>query len=76
LETLGKKIQLIAMTDITQDQIRKFTKIDAFIQVACPRLGTDNHFEKPMLSIPQATTLIRLLKKEPVENFMESRHWL
>jgi len=76
LEALGKKIQLIAMTDITQDQIRKFTKIDAFIQVACPRLGTDNHFEKPMLSIPQATTLIRLLKKEPVENFMESRHWL
>jgi 2-(3-amino-3-carboxypropyl)histidine synthase len=76
LESLGKKIQLIAMTDITHDQVLKFAKIDAFIQVACPRLGTDNHFEKPMLSIPQATTLIRLLKKEPVENFMESRHWL
>ena len=54
LESLGKKIQLIAMTDITHDQVLKFAKIDAFIQVACPRLGTDNHFEKPMLSIPQA----------------------
>jgi 2-(3-amino-3-carboxypropyl)histidine synthase len=29
-----------------------------------------------MLSVPQALSLIKLLKKEPVENFMQISHWL
>ncbi len=75
-EQLGKKTQLIALTDITNDRLQNFKGIDAFVQVACPRISTDNHFEKPMLSVPQALALIKLLKKEPVDDFLKIHHWL
>jgi 2-(3-amino-3-carboxypropyl)histidine synthase len=76
LERLGKKIQLIALTDITEERIEIFRGIDAFIQVACPRIAMDNHFRKPMLSVPQALALIKLLKKEPIDDFLQGQHWL
>jgi len=75
-EQLGKKTQLIALTDITNDRLQNFRGIDAFVQVACPRISTDNHFEKPMLSVPQALALIKLLKKEPIDDFLKIHHWL
>ncbi|MEM2140601.1 MAG: 2-(3-amino-3-carboxypropyl)histidine synthase subunit 1/2 [Nitrososphaera sp.] len=75
-ERLGKKVQLIALTEITDDRMQIFKNIDAFVQVACPRIATDNHFSKPMLSVPQALALIKLLKKEPVEDFLRMQHWL
>jgi 2-(3-amino-3-carboxypropyl)histidine synthase len=75
-EQLRKKVQLIALTDITEDRIQIFKGIDAFVQVACPRISIDNHFKKPMLSVPQALALIKLLKKEPIDNFLKIRHWL
>jgi 2-(3-amino-3-carboxypropyl)histidine synthase len=75
-EKLGRKSQLIALTEITDERIQVFRGIDAFIQVACPRIATDNHFKKPMLSVPQALALIKLLKKEPIDDFMKLQHWL
>jgi 2-(3-amino-3-carboxypropyl)histidine synthase len=75
-EQLQKKVQLIALTDITEDRIQIFKGIDAFVQVACPRISIDNHFKKPMLSVPQALALIKLLKKEPIDNFLKIQHWL
>lgn len=76
LEELGKRVQLIALTEITDERIQIFKQIDAFIQVACPRIATDNHFKKPMLSVPQGMALIRLLKNEPVGDFLKVQHWL
>ncbi|HJU14218.1 MAG TPA: diphthamide biosynthesis enzyme Dph2 [Candidatus Nitrosotalea sp.] len=76
LESLGKKVQLFALTDITDDKLRNLKGIDAFIQVACPRISTDNHFHKPVLSTPQANALIRVLKKESPENIFQIQHWL
>ena len=76
LEKSGKKVQMIALTEITQERIQIFKGIDAFVQVACPRIGTDNHFNKPVLSVPQALSLIRLLKKEPIGEFLRIQHWL
>jgi 2-(3-amino-3-carboxypropyl)histidine synthase len=75
-EQLGKKTQLIALTDITNDRLQNFKGIDAFIQVACPRISMDNHFEKLILSVPQALALIKLLKKEPLDDFLKIHHWL
>jgi 2-(3-amino-3-carboxypropyl)histidine synthase len=75
-EKLGKKVQLIALTEITDDRIQPFKLIDAFIQVACPRIAIDNHFKKPMLSVPQALALLRLLKREPIGDFLKVQHWL
>jgi 2-(3-amino-3-carboxypropyl)histidine synthase len=75
-EKLGKRVQMIALTEITEERIQIFKGIDAFVQVACPRIGTDNHFKKPMLSVPQALSLIKLLKKEPIGEFLKIQHWL
>lgn len=75
-EKVGKKVQMIALTDITDDRMMVFKGIDAFVQVACPRIATDNHFKKPMLSVPQAQALLKLLRKEPIDDFLKIQHWL
>jgi len=76
LESLGKKVQLFALTDITDDKLQNLRGVDAFIQVACPRISTDNHFHRPVLSTPQANALVKILKKENVENILQVPHWL
>ncbi len=75
-EQLGKRVQLIAMTNITNDCIQIFKGLDAFVEVACPRIAIDDHFDKPMLSLPQAFALIKLLKNEPIEDLLKIHHWL
>ena len=76
LEERGKEVELLALTDITNDRLKNFTGIDAFIQVACPRISTDNEFDKPMLSTPQANALLKMLKNEKLDNYLEIPHWL
>lgn len=76
LEKEGKKVQLFALTDITNDRLNNLKGIDAFIQVACPRISTDNQFDKPVLSSPQATALLKLLRNENIEEYLELPHWL
>jgi len=76
LEDQGKRTILIAMTEITDERLLSFQDADAFVQVACPRIGTDNHFHKPVLSVPQAMSLIKILKGESQEGFLQIKHWL
>ena len=76
LESEGKTVHLIALTDITNERLRNLKDIDAFIQVACPRISTDNRFDKPVLSPPQATALMKVLRKENIENYFQIKHWL
>ena len=75
-EQLGKRVQLIAMTNITEHYVQVFKGIDAFVEVACPRIAIDDHFSKPMLSVPQAFALIKLIKNEPIEDILKIHHWL
>ena len=76
LESVGKTVHLIALTDITNERLRNLKDIDAFIQVACPRISTDNMFDKPVLSTPQAVAVMKLLRKENIENYFQIKHWL
>ena len=76
LENEGKEVQLFALTDITNDRLRNLKGIDAFIQVACPRISTDNQFDKPVLSTPQANALLKILRKEDIGEYLEIQHWL
>ena len=76
LEKEGKEVQLFALTDITNDRLRNLRGIDAFIQVACPRISTDNQFDKPVLSTPQANALLKILRKEDIGEYLEIQHWL
>ena len=76
LEDQGKKVQLFGLTDITNERLRNLKGIDAFIQVACPRISTDNQFDKPVLSTPQANALLRILRGENIDEYLEIPHWL
>ena len=76
LEREGKEVQLFALTDITNERLQNLRGIDAFIQVACPRISTDNRFDKPVLSTPQANALLKILRKENVGEYLEIQHWL
>jgi 2-(3-amino-3-carboxypropyl)histidine synthase len=76
LEKEGKTVQLFALTDITSERLNNLKGIDAFIQVACPRISTDNQFEKPVLSSPQANALLKVLRNENIEEYLELPHWL
>jgi len=76
LEKHGKKVRLIALTEVTDERLRVFADIDAFIQVACPRISIDNTFSKPVLSVPQANALLKLLNKEDIGDFLKIPHWL
>jgi 2-(3-amino-3-carboxypropyl)histidine synthase len=76
LEKEGKVVQLFALTDITNERLRNLKGIDAFIQVACPRISTDNQFDKPVLSTPQANALLKILRSESIEGYLQIPHWL
>ena len=76
LEKEGRKVQLFAMTDITNERLRNISGIDAFVQVACPRISTDNQFDMPVLSTPQANALLKVLRNEDIEEYLETPHWL
>ncbi len=76
LENLGRTVHLIALTEITNERLRNLKDIDAFIQVACPRISTDMKFDKPILSTPQATALIKILRKENIDEYFQIQHWL
>lgn len=76
LEKEGKQVQLFALTDITNERLRNLKGIDAFIQVACPRISTDNEFDKPVLSTPQANALLKVLRNESIDGYLQIPHWL
>lgn len=76
LEKEGKAVQLFALTDITNERLRNLKGIDAFIQVACPRISTDNQFDKPVLSTPQANALLKILRHESIDDYLQIPHWL
>ena len=76
LEKEGKEVQLFALTDITNERLMNLKGIDAFIQVACPRISIDNQFDKPVLSTPQANALLKVLRNESIEGYLQIPHWL
>jgi 2-(3-amino-3-carboxypropyl)histidine synthase len=76
LEKEGKNVQLFALTDITNERLQNIKGIDAFIQVACPRISIDNHFDKPVLSTPQANALLKILRNESIDQYLQIPHWL
>jgi len=75
-EKEGIEIQLFALTNITNERLQNIKGIDAFIQVACPRISIDNHFDKPLLSTPQASALLKILRRESIDGYLEIPHWL
>ncbi|MEM3091101.1 MAG: diphthamide biosynthesis enzyme Dph2 [Candidatus Pacearchaeota archaeon] len=52
----GKKTIIITMSELTPDKIMNFYNIDAFIELACPRIALDDFakYPKPILTFKEA----------------------
>ncbi|MBU2503561.1 MAG: 2-(3-amino-3-carboxypropyl)histidine synthase subunit, partial [Nanoarchaeota archaeon] len=56
LRDAGKNAILITMSEITPDKLMNFYSIDAFIELACPRIAIDDFakYSKPILTLKEA----------------------
>ncbi len=56
LREKGKKPILITMNEMTPDKIMNFYDIEAFIELACPRIAVDDFakYERPILTFKEA----------------------
>ena len=52
----GKNAIVITMSELTPDKIMNFYHIDAFVELACPRIALDDFakYEKPILTMLEA----------------------
>ena len=52
----GKKVVLITMSEVTPDKIMNFYHVDAFVELACPRIAVDDFakYHKPLLTFREA----------------------
>jgi len=60
LKKLDKEVCVITIREITPDKLMNFYDIDAFIELACPRIATEDYskFEKPMITQREAFVVI------------------
>jgi 2-(3-amino-3-carboxypropyl)histidine synthase len=56
----NKKYFVVLMSEIFPQKLDKFNKVDAWVQIACPRLSIDwgHHFTKPLLSSYEAFAML------------------
>lgn len=77
LEMNGREVVQLAMRDVTPDRLAPFRDIQAFVQTACPRISIDGFtFDRPVLSIPQADALVRLMEGREMGEFLERPKWI
>jgi 2-(3-amino-3-carboxypropyl)histidine synthase len=77
LEMNGRKVVQLAMRDVTADRLGPYRDIEAFVQTACPRISIDGFtFDRPVLSIPQADALVRLMEGREIGEFLERPKWI
>ena len=62
LKEQGKKPLVITMSEITPDKIMNFYNIDAFIELACPRIAIDDFakYSKPILTFKEALVALNV----------------
>ena len=60
LKDQGKNVIIITMSELTPDKIMNFYHIDAFIELACPRIAIDDFamFSKPILTFKEALVAV------------------
>ncbi|XP_043795789.1 2-(3-amino-3-carboxypropyl)histidine synthase subunit 1 [Apis laboriosa] len=63
INLLGKENVIILLSEIFPDKIKLFKNIDAFIQIACPRLSIDwgTAFEKPFLTPYEGAVALKMI---------------
>ncbi|KAJ8682763.1 hypothetical protein QAD02_018555 [Eretmocerus hayati] len=71
LKELNKDVTRMVATEIIPENLAKFVHIEAFIQVACPRLSIDwNHeFNKPVLTPYEAAVALNMIEMDEKEPY-------
>ncbi len=56
IEKTGKEFIIISIDEISNEKLRNFYNIDAFVELACPRIAVDDYskYEKPVLTFKEA----------------------
>jgi len=64
LEKQGKEVMVITMDEMTPDKIMNFYDIEGFIELACPRIATDDYgkYEKPILTFREGLVVLGKLR--------------
>jgi 2-(3-amino-3-carboxypropyl)histidine synthase len=59
-EKLGKKVIVITMNELTPDKLMNFYSVDAFVELACPRIAIDDFakYNKPIITFREALVAI------------------
>jgi 2-(3-amino-3-carboxypropyl)histidine synthase len=65
LKELGKSVTLVLLSEISPAKLSRFTDIDVWIQIACPRLSIDwgYSFPQPLLSPYEACIVLKSATK-------------
>jgi 2-(3-amino-3-carboxypropyl)histidine synthase len=60
IKKAGKNPILITMNELSQDKLTNFYNIDAFIELACPRIAIDDFaiYKKPLLTFKEALVVL------------------
>lgn len=69
----GKKFSVFLMSDVCQEAIDKYPGIDAWVEIACPRLAIDwgSEFSKPMLNPYECFAAFKDLELSyPMDNYL------
>ena len=59
---------MLFLSEISVDKLKRFPRVEAWIQIACPRLSVDwgHHFDKPLLNTYEAHTAMNELEWQRV----------
>jgi 2-(3-amino-3-carboxypropyl)histidine synthase len=63
LKELGKEVVMITMNEMTPDKIMNFYYVEAFIELACPRIAIDDFAKYPRTIITYKEALVALGEK-------------
>ncbi|MBI2029879.1 diphthamide synthesis protein [Candidatus Gottesmanbacteria bacterium] len=68
LKEQGKKPIVITMSELTIDKIMNFYHVDAFIELACPRIAIDDFakYPKPILTFKEALVALNVKTWEEI----------
>lgn len=71
IDALGLQSVVVLLSEIFPEKIKLFEDVDAFIQVACPRLSIDwgEAFERPFLTPYEGALALRMIEHQDAEPY-------
>ncbi len=57
---LGKEVVILAINEFSPDKLVNFYNVDAFVELACPRIATDDfaRYRKPIITFKEALVVL------------------